>query len=385
MTQPAVGNNSHAAAFRMSMEILRVGSYVVLGGYAMSLAYRFGIVKKLLPPSINKKLEEKVDAIKARTEPPSGSALFNVARGHLLKTYGWASAGVILGCAGSGAFFKFPAIPIGLTLVATITPALALQFIPKRFISDAGRKALFVTSSVACGYSLGPMNWICYDSLIPVGILVGSTVAGFAVPLFLTRGMVSYFFSTQLLSSSLAVAAASLLSPPQSTATTTSQRLSSTSLIVNDANVALVIQMIANATLALLHTIPTIRKCVTWKESTEKLSEDLDPLMEGFHISASIAYATWSAFRVICSRILLSITKDDYSKGATPQAEQRMLRSFLNMAFDVDKWSRICASIMFTAAYVRVVSQLQRSGSMQHLEHWRLIFAKFSPVQLARV
>lgn len=347
------------------IKLLRVGGAVVIGLYGAALCYRLGLVRRILPAAINEQLEAKVEKLKAQSEPPTGSAQFAVARGHLLRTYGFAAGGLMLGCFGAAAFCKLPHIPIGLAIAATITPSVVLHFVPQRFMTLPSRGLLFAAACLACGYTLGPMNYVALDTLIPFGFLVGSTVVGFSVPLFLTRGMISYFFSTQLLSCSLAT----VLSSGQ-----LSQAI--------DVNVMLTVQMLANAVLAIAHTIPVVRKCVSWTEPLDKLEAELDPLLEGFHICGSVSYGVFAVFRALCTSVLLAVTRDDkFSKGATKE-ERRYLRTFANMTLNVEKWSKIFSSIMFAIVYVRVVSYLQQKGSVQQLDRWRQLFARFSPVRL---
>jgi hypothetical protein len=344
--------------------VVRGASLAVVGCYGLALAYRAGLFQHVLPKTTYARLVEKVESIKARTEPPSGSAQYVVARRHLLKTYAYTAAGFALAGAGIALFFKFPHFPIGPTIVATGVPAMALQVFPRKWIVPQGRTALFALACLSCGYTLGPMNWVAFDSMVTIGTVVGCTLTGFCLPLFLTRGVVSYFFASQLLSCTLAV---------------TTVGISATKVI--DMNLVLLSQFLGNVTLGYLHTVPTIKKCISWTGPLDTLeNEELDEVLEALHICGNISYGCWYAFRVVCTALLTRITRGDVS-GASREERSR-LRTLARTTFGVDRWSSVLASVFFLVVYVRVVSHFQQRGdtTTKKLDHLRALFRKISPM-----
>jgi hypothetical protein len=343
--------------------ILNGCSLAVVGCFGVALAYRAGVLQHVLPSAVYTSLVNKVESIKSRTEPLSGSAQYVVARRHLLTTYAYTAIGFALGGAGIGLFFKYPHFPIGPTIIAAAVPAMGLQIFPKKWLLPKGRVALFGLACVACGYSLGPMHWVAFDSMCTVGIVIGCTLTGACLPLFLTRGIISYFFAAQALSCSLAV-----VTGDWSTTRTV------------DINIVLLMQLVGNVALGFLHTVPTIKTCITWTDSLEALEEKkLDPVLEALHICANVSYGCWYAFRVICTTLLWRITREDV-KGTTKQ-EQSHLGRFARTTLNIDRWSNALASFFFLVAYVRVVSYLQQRGQEmpKQLEQLRLLFRKVSP------
>ncbi|CUI15578.1 transmembrane protein, putative [Bodo saltans] len=346
------------------INVVRGASLVVVGCYGLALAYRAGLLEHVLPKATYSTLVEKVEALKARTEPPSGSAQFVVARRHLLKTYMYTAAGFALAGAGIALFFKYPHFPIAPTIVATGVPAIALQVFPRKWIVPQGRTALFGLACLSCGYTLGPMNWIAFDSMVTIGTVIGCTIAGFSLPLFLTRGVVSYFFASQLLSCTLAISTVGI---------------SANKTI--DMNLVLLAQFVGNVSLGYLHTVPTIKKCINWTGPLDALEEEeLDEVLEALQICGNVSYGCWYAFRVICSVLLSRITRGDVS-GAS-QAERSRLRTLARTTFGIDRWSSVLASVFFLVIYVRVVSHFQQRGdtTTKKFDHLRALFRKLSPM-----
>lgn len=346
-----------------ALSLVRGCSLAIVGCYGVALAYRAGLLENIIPTSLYSALVDKVEAIKARTEPPSGSAQYVVARRHLLRTYACAAAGFALGGAGIALFFKFPSFPIGPTIAATAVPALALQLFPRKWMLPEGRDALFGVACLACGYTLGPMHWVAFDSMRTIGAVVGCTLSGVCLPLFLTRGIVSYFFASQTLSICLSIATSGI---------------STTKTI--DMNMIVLMQLVGNVALGVLHTVPTIKKCVNWKGPLAALEfEELDPVLEALHICANVMYGCWYAFRVVCTAFMYRMSREDV-RGASRE-ERSHLRTFASTTLNIDRWSSVLASLLFLVAYVRLVSYLQQRGDQttKRLEGLRKLFNKVSP------
>lgn len=356
--------SANADAAQNLIGIVRGASLAVVGCYGVALAYRAGLLEYVLPKSTYGTLVEKVEALKARTEPPSGSAQYAVARSHLLKTYAYTAAGIALSGLGIALFFKYPHFPLAPTIVATAVPALALQVFPRKWIVPQGRTALYALTCLSCGYTLGPMNWVAFDSMVTIGTVVACTIAGFSLPLFLTRGVVSYFFASQTLSCCLAVSTVGI------SATKTM-----------DVNLVLLAQFLGNVTLGYLHTVPTIKKAVNWTGTLEALeAEEFDEVLEALHICGNVSYGCWYAFRLVCTTLLYRITRGDVR--AASKEERSQLRKFAHATFGVDRWSSVLASVLFLVLYVRVVSHFQQKGATtgKRLNHLRALFRKVSPM-----
>lgn len=372
--QPDVHQLRHQAALRA----LQLAATGVVGAYSVALLYKVGAFAKVLPQGLNDAIESRVNRLKELTEPRVDAGRFNAARSHLMQVYAATAGFCGLSALGSAAFFAAPYLPIGVPVALTAVPAAALALTPRRFMSEPGRVGLSLLAVFSCGYSFGPMNWIAYDSVLPFACVVGATFVGFGVPLYLTRGVVSYFLSTQLLSGSLAIIAASSFKASE------------------DVNVLLTAQLIANAALGLLHTVPTILEYVR-DDDTEAdpkkttatrgdaaaaaTAPSRDVLLEALGIYGALAWFTWNVFRLSCLTIFRRMTKDE-GTGLTHD-ERRKLERFASLSNRVESASDIAASVLFLLLYIKVVGHIQRTGnSVKKLDALRKVFARMSPLSL---
>jgi hypothetical protein len=348
------------AANAHALEIMRKASWVVVGGYAVATLYKLGVVARLLPSGLNKKLEKTVEAIKRRTQPLTNTKRFTMARSCLSQTYLVSS--FAFACSGLGvfAFFENPSLPIGLPIAISAVSSAVLWVCPKSWVIPAGRLGLTAAGSVATGYCFGPLHWVAYDSIFMYNAVVASSAIGFTLPLFLTRGMVAYFLSAQLLSLSLAVACSSLLGS-------------------TDVNVALTLQIISNFALCAIHTIPTVRKYIE-AESDEKLGAEEDAVGDGFKVFAGVQYGIFQLFRSGSTAVLAALTSSD-RKGVTKE-ERQQLRTFADLSVWHARCSNVIATSLFLVVYVKAVSYIQRSGARTQLEDARWLFRRLSPLSL---
>lgn len=349
------------AASLQALESLRKVSWLVVGGYAAATLYKLGVVARLLPAGINAGLEKAVEAVKSKTQPLTNGKRFKMARSCLARTYVYSSLAFALSGVGIYAFFEAPVVPISIPIALSAVSSAVLWVCPKAWIIPAGRMAFAAAGSIATGYCFGPVHWIAYDSIFVFNIVVTSSSVGFTLPLFLTRGMVAYFMSAQLLSTALAVAATSVLSPG------------------GDLNSALTVQLVSNCALCAFHTIPTVHKYLK-ADSDEKLLAEEDPLGEGYKVFAGIEYGMFQVFRYTSTAVVSALTSSD-RKGVTKE-ERQQLRTFADLSVWHERCSNVIASMLFLAVYVKAVSYLQRTGARAQLEDLRLLFGKVSPLRL---
>lgn len=357
------------AANLKAIALLSQGSIVVVCGYSVALSYTAGLFHFVTPAALMNRVDAVVHTIRTATEPPSATPHYAVARRHLLQAYSWAAAGFALAGAGIATFFHYPSVPIAVPFAVGTVCAVVINFVPKKWLAPAPRAATFSLACLSAGYTLGPMNWIAYDALLPTSLILASTVVGFAAPLFITRGMVSYFLSSQLLSSSLAIL---------------STRVTSESTVVSsDVNVMLTLQIFANALLGIFHTIPTIGRCVFSKETPEALELELDPMQEGFRICMAAGYCTWRLFRTMCYVVIRKAANQQHQRNDLTRDERQGAKTFVQQLLDPKKCSNVLASVLFFVCYIRFVSACQeRSDTTQRLERLRKLFVKLSPFTL---
>ncbi|RNF17960.1 putative retrotransposon hot spot (RHS) protein [Trypanosoma conorhini] len=375
------------------LKVLRGASWVVVGGYGVALCYRFGLFRKLLPKSTATTIERVVEKIKAKTEPLGDARRYAVARRHLIRVYSLSSLGIMFAVIGSGTFFMFPKAPIVLPVALALVPSTLLLLLPKTMMLNTGRVACLLTSCFAFGYSFGPIGWVAWDSLGVFLTVMLSTMAGLCVPLFLTRGMISYVLSSQLLSCTLSLAVITTLPllpkieagvyATPSVPLPISKLSPSSNLDMlrrADVNVLLTLQLLSNWGINLLHTLPTIVRFVQWRESEEELLASVDPLKESMCICAGAAYVLWRCFRWACRRLVRTVAKDD-TKGASKELKDQW-GHFANLSFHTQDISGAGASLLLVLWYVRAVSALQRGETVATLEALRRVCAQVSPVGL---
>ncbi|KAF5224177.1 hypothetical protein TcYC6_0072670 [Trypanosoma cruzi] len=385
--------SNEGSAAECVIEVLRGVSWAVVGGYGVALCYRFGVFRKVFPKSTVNAIESVVEKVKKRTEPLGDARRYTIARLHLIHVYFLSSLGIMVAAAGGATFFAFPKVPIIIPIALTLVPSTLLLLLPKGMMLYAGRVACLLTSCFAFGYSFGPVGWIAWDSLGVFLTVMVSTMAGLCVPLFLTRGMISYVLSSQLLSCTLSLAAVTTLplvlrsegvrpvvSFPFASKNVTTPSSNIELLLRADVNVLLTLQLLSNWGINLLHTLPTIVRFVRWKGDEGELLDCVDPLKESICICAGAAYVMWRSFRWACRQLLLAVAKDD-TKGASREVQDQW-GHFAKLSFHTQHVSGVSASVLLVLWYVRAVSELQRGETVATLEALRRVCAHVSPVGL---
>ena len=275
----AATGTSRSAQMR---DAVRWGATGVTVLYAAGLFYRCGGAKYIMPPTVYNKVVETVETVKSKTQPLVDKERYGLAVKHLTKTYALVSAGFATAALGTCLFFKVPEIPIGVPIVVSTSTAAVLLFGSQYMIVPA-RILTYFTMAFSVGVAFGPMNWIAYDTMGPLLVVVGSTAIGFSVPLLLTRGAISYFLSSQLLSSSLAIVLTCLNTI--ATKGTLDQSTRDVSMMLN-------VQMASNFLLGALHTVPTIFNFMNKSKSIESIKTK-DYVSQAAVIFLATSYLTW--------------------------------------------------------------------------------------------
>ncbi|KAK7201347.1 hypothetical protein NESM_000197000 [Novymonas esmeraldas] len=370
------------AALR-NVRLVRGGALVLLGGYAVATLYKVGLVARALPAAINGPLEAAVEAVKRRTQPMGDAKRFAVARAHLTTTYCLAASGMLALAAGAATFCYAPHVPIAIPVATTLTPAVLLLGLPRRLLLPAGRVLCFFTALVSAGYALGPIGWVAQDSLVVFVLLSGCTMTGICLPLYLTRGMVSYVVSAQVLSSALSVAL--VTAPTQSKTGSPFRALKDQAgvqiLLNGDINVLFTMQLLSNVGVCALHTLPTIYRCVAWKGGEEELRASLDPVREAFAICAGTTYVVYRCVRSACHLLIRRVMADSGSNPQGGQGQNTWL-ALSNHSLDVNRASGVVSGVVMGLWYVRAVSLLQQGDMTTTLDHLRAVCARVSPMSL---
>lgn len=363
----------------------QLASWVVVGGYGVALAYRFGFLQRIFPKSIAASLECAVEKVKSWTEPVGDSVRYAVVRRHLTQVYSIASVGMLAGALGGALFFSFPKVPIAIPVSLTVAPAALLLLLPREVMFPACRVACFLTSSFAVGCSFAPIGWVAWDSLSILMMLTASTMSGLCIPLFLTRGMASYVLSSQLLSCAATIIALTT-TPPLLTSTGLNNGGATEVVRVlqrTDVNVLLVMQLMMNWGINLLHTLPTIARFVKWRGLEDELLLTVDPVKEALCICSGGAYVFWRCSQWACRRLV----EGTLGAGVGGEAERRghhatslydQLKSTMRSRRVVDAG----ATVMLVLCYVRAVSKLQKGETVKALETLRVCCARVSPINL---
>ena len=354
--------------------VLKLGSIGVIATYSVALCYRAGLLAAILPQSMYSRLETSVEKAKGFTHPIK-SPQYNNAVKHLTCTYLHVAGGFLASAAGSLAFSMYPHFPIGIPIAATLVPAAAVLAVPKEFFqSHIGRVSLYYISCFSCGWSFGPISWIARDTMIPFATAVCSTVGGFIVPLLLTRGVASYFVSSQVLSCALAVCSSILLFENSAI----DKKKSSTAAV----NVSFVVcaQLVTNFSLCILHAAPTIYRFI----NTTYIVHEEDALFQAMVIFGAVAYFVWHMFRKLCIKVCRVILKED--RGDLSRAQQGQLRKLESLSRRTDTVGSIMASLVFAYLYLRVVSYVQRQEKADVLlERSRIIVSRISSAMFSVV
>ena len=263
-------------------DTVRWGAAGVTMVYGACLFYRCGGAKYVMPTSTYNKIVETVETVKSKTQPIVDKERYGLAVKHLTKTYALVSAGFATAALGTCLFFKVPELPVGVPNVVSASTAVII-LVGSQFMTESSRILTYFTMAFSVGVAFGPMNWIAHDAVSPMVAVVGSTVIGFSVPLLLTRGVISYFLSSQLLSSSLAIVLTCLNTI--ATKGTLDQSTRDVSMMLN-------VQMASNFLLGALHTVPTIFNFMNKSKSIESIKTK-DYVSQAAVIFLATSYLTW--------------------------------------------------------------------------------------------
>ncbi|KAG5493679.1 hypothetical protein JIQ42_02053 [Leishmania sp. Namibia] len=370
-------------AVERNIRILRYGSLAILGGYALATVYKVGLVARVLPATINHRLESVVEAIKSRTQPMGDAKRFALARSHLTATYGLAASGMLVLATGAAIFRRAPRVPIAIPVATTVVPGALLLGIPKWRMLSGSRLLCFFTSMFSAGYALGPIGWVAQDTLIILVLLTGCTMAGICVPLYLTRGMISYVVSAQVLSSALSVAL--VTAPKQSKGRSPFKGLKDQTgvkiILDGDINVLFTMQLISNMGVCALHTLPSIYHCVTWQGRDADLPDSIDPVKEAFGICAGTTYLLYRCVRWACRLLIRRVMTDSTSDPQGGQGQNTWL-ALSSHSLDVNCASGVVSGVVMCLWYVRAVSLLQKGDMETSLNQLRSVCARVSPMSL---
>jgi hypothetical protein len=372
---------SHAA--ERNVRILRYGSLAILGGYAIATCYKIGLVSRILPAKLTSSLESTVEAIKKRTQPIGDVKRFALARAHLTYTYGLATSGMLAVAAGVATFWAAPKTPFAIPTAMTLVPAVLLVGVPKAYMQPAARLLCFYLSLYSTGYAFGPIGWVAQDTLVVFVLLSGCTMTGLCLPLYLTRGMISYVVGAQVLSSALSVAL--VTAPKHSTNSVVLKKLKNQAgvqIILNgDINVLFTMQLLSNIGVCVLHTLPNIYRFVSWKGSEGELTDSVDPVKEAFAICAGAMYIVYRTVRWSC-RLLIRRVMSDNQQPTHGGAGQNTWLAMSNHSLDVNRASGVVSGLVMGLWYVRAVSLLQKGDVETTLNQLRTVCARISPMVL---
>lgn len=381
---PIIAENAGASSTAArNVRFLRYSSLALLGGYVIATCYKVGLVSRLLPVKVNKSLESTVEAIKQRTQPIGDAKRFALVRAHLTYTYGLATSGMLAVAAGVATFWAAPNIPFALPIATTLVPAVLLMGIPKAYMQPAARLLCFYLSLYSTGYAFGPIGWVAQDTLVVFVLLSGCTMTGLCLPLYLTRGMISYVVSAQVLSSALSVAL--ITAPKQSRDTSVFKKLkeqAGVQIILNgDINVLFTMQLLSNVGICALHTLPNIYRFVRWQGAEAELMDSVDGVKEAFAICAGTVYVVYRAVRWSC-RLLIRRVMSDSQQHPKGGAGQNTWLAMSNHSLDVNRASGVVSGLVMGLWYVRAVSLLQKGDVETTLNQLRTVCARISPMGL---
>ncbi|KAG5495222.1 hypothetical protein JKF63_02277 [Porcisia hertigi] len=370
-------------AAERSIRIIRCASLTILGLYAGATLYKLGLIARILPAAVNCRLESTVEAVKSRTHPLGDAKRFALARSHLTATYSLVASGMLVLASGVVVFRYAPHIPIAIPVTTTLVPAMLLFGIPKSLMLPAGRLLCFFASLASAGYALGPIGWVAQDTLVVFVMLTACTVTGITLPLYLTRGMISYVMSAQVLSSALSVAL--VTAPKQSRDISPFKALKEQAgvkvLLNGDINVLFTMQLLSNIGVCALHTLPIIYHCVTWQGREEDLRDSIDPVREAFAICAGSTYVMYCCVRWACRLLIRHVTADSSGNPSSGHGQNTWL-ALSKYSLDINRASGVASGVVMGLWYVRVVSLLQRGDLETSLNQLRSVCARVSPMRL---
>jgi hypothetical protein len=401
--------NEERAQQKLAATCIYGGSIAVAGASTVALLWKLGVIPALLPEPLRKPIDRLVARMAKVTEPPNVTKLDGSAAKHLSTVYTKVALNFGVSFLGVAAFFRFPYVPLPLAVGTAAVPALLVTGLPKSHINPVSRTMLTLVSAFACGYSFGPINWVAYDSTIYAGVSVLASAVGFTTASIITRGKISFFLLSQVLSGSLAVIGSHQVLHTTGNFQTSSSRARAGQAVAN-VNGILLIQVLSNIAVAALHALPVLMKFERRADAHRRFKqenniphdmeverpgdEELDPEKEALLIFGAACYALWTWFRYVSSAVVLKVTGRERRKTqngtiAVPAAmmSQRLTAETLQEAAlmheRISKISDFAASLVFLYFYVRVVGYFQSSANVrQAFDSARNTFARVSPVLL---
>eukprot|EP00796_Vickermania_ingenoplastis_P008420 gene8420-5900_t len=350
--------------------LLHYGSLAVISGYAVCLTYRLGWVKKVLRPSMYDKLEGVVERLKAKTSPMGPPARLQLLRSHLLQAYSYTFSGMVCLSAGIAAFMWYPRFPLMIAVVGSVVPGVLVAAVPRKVVGPTTRRIMFHVCWLFGGYSLGPIGWVAQDVLATYVLVTTCTVAGITVPLYLTRGIVTYCVSAQVLSFALSTYAVTSTTNTLTLFGVLKSHPGVQQILNSDVNGILFLQLVSNIAIQSFHTLPKIKKYINWKNSDDALKASGDPLWDAHTICAGWTYVGYRMIRGAFHRVLRRLSGKD-SEGAISaySADSKSLKMI----------SSISSGLVIGVIYVQVITRLQQGDIEGTLGNMRQFFRKISP------
>jgi hypothetical protein len=404
--------HSERAQQRFAATLVQMGSVGIVGASTAMLLWRLGAIQKVLPASIKDKVQEVADKVAALTEPPKITALDRGAATHMVTVYSKTAANFAVSFAGTAAFFRAPYIPMPIAVGVTAVAGFLVVCLPKEHVNPRSRRALMCAGCLACGYTFGPINWVAYDCTIFAGVSVLASSAGFSAAAVITRGKVSFFLASQIISAALAVLGSNAVLGTTLGFAEASKRTQSSTAVAS-VNSVLMLQVASNLGLALLHSLPTLLRVDARAEAHKKfkrengipddetveLPADKDSFglddtdKESLVIFGAAAYGVWTWFRYMFTAVILKATD---SKGNVKEDARRFMNTTNHTVDQVaalreaaeshkrlSRISDIAASVTFLYFYLRFIGYVQASASAgRSFDTARFYFAKMAPVVL---
>ncbi|KAG8346006.1 hypothetical protein ERJ75_000326800 [Trypanosoma vivax] len=356
---------------------IRAVSWGVVAGYAIVLSYRLGLLQRLLPRRIATEVDNVVQKVKAVTEPVGGTRRYLAVRRHLVLVYTTSAAGMLTATLGGAAFCACPQLPIVYSIILTVLPSTLLLTLPRDTVLPVCRLGCFFTSCFAFGYSFGPVAWVTWDLFAVFTLLLGSSMCGLILSLFLTRGMASYVFSSQLFSCALSTAVlTSFPVLPTEVKRYTSHGVRHGTGLYVDVSILVFMQFLSNGTINLLHTLPTIVRFVKRHGSEEHLLLTVDFLKESLCICGGAAYLCWSGLCTVARR-LISVAPEEKRDNVDGVGTAGDMALVARHATQLKKLMRDASpTLLLLAIYIRTVLVLQEGSTIEKLEALRCAFRR---------
>lgn len=351
------------------VKVAHFASLAVLAAYSVSISYRAGLLRKCLNASLYNKVEKVVEKVKEKTQPMGSPARLVLLRKHLMASYGYTLSGMGCVTAGVALFMYQPHIPIVIPLIAACVPGVIVAAVPRRVVSQSVRQALFHVCWLCAGYTLGPVGWIAQDVLATYVLVTASSVIGVTIPLYLTRGVVSYILSAQLLSLSLSTYVVTSTTSTASLFGMFKSHPGVQQILQSDICTMLFMQIASNFAILSFNTLPRIKKFVSWKGGDEELLEQSDPLWDATTICAGWVYIGYRTVREAFHRVLKRLSGRD-SEVAPFASDSKNLNII----------SSVSSGLIIGVVYIQVISRLQQGDKMDEtMSRMRQFFRRIAP------